>query len=102
MPARLSGAPVRLTPRQHDAVLLASRGLRHAEVATCLGVSARQVARLLAQARGVNRCATTAELIARAIAAGILPPQSKHGSFVDVPLTDTHVYASLKTMVTRV
>lgn len=64
---------LRLTPRQLQAVLLASQGLRHVEIAACLGVTVRQVARLLSQARLRNGCATTGELIAIALAAGIVP-----------------------------
>jgi DNA-binding CsgD family transcriptional regulator len=72
---RGAGRPpgVKFTPRQLQATLLASQGLRHLEIAACMGVSVRQAARLLSQARSRNACATTGELIAVAIAAGIVP-----------------------------
>jgi DNA-binding CsgD family transcriptional regulator len=53
-------------------LLLASQGLRHSEIAACLGISPRQVGRLLSQGRDRNGCATTSELIARAIAARVI------------------------------
>lgn len=71
-----AGVPVtapRLTPRQLQVVLLASQGLRHSEIAACLTISARQVARLLAAARERTGSATTRELVALAIASGLIP-----------------------------
>jgi hypothetical protein len=63
-------------------VLLAGGGLCQSEIATCLGVSARQVARLLAQARERSGSATTAELVACAAAAGVIsaPARAPRGS----------------------
>jgi DNA-binding CsgD family transcriptional regulator len=53
-----------LTARQLEVVLLARDGLRQAEIAACLGISARQVERHLEQARRRAKAATTSQLVA--------------------------------------
>jgi DNA-binding CsgD family transcriptional regulator len=54
----------RLTPRQLQAALLAGAGLKHSEIAITLGISSRQVQRLLGQARKRTGAASTAHLVA--------------------------------------
>jgi len=63
----------KLTSRQLQALLLASQGLRHLEIAECLSITVRQVNRLLTDARERNDCKNTRQLIALVRAAGIIP-----------------------------
>lgn len=70
--SRPAGAAT-ITPRQLQAVALAAEGLSHAEIADCLGVTAGQVARLLANARARVGVITTQQLVLWAIAGGVLP-----------------------------
>ncbi len=61
----------RLTARQLEVTLLLRDGLRQVEVAACLGISVRQVERLLAGARERVGATTTTQLVAM-LAAGAL------------------------------
>ena len=61
----------RLTARQLEVTLLLRDGLRQAEIADCLGISTRQVERLLAMARERVHATTTTQLVAM-LAAGAL------------------------------
>lgn len=73
--ARTAAAPGRgLTSRQLEAVMLVRDGLKQAEVAISLGVSPRQVERLLTQARERAAAATTSQLVAMLVADGLVPP----------------------------
>lgn len=68
------GAPraaSRLTSRQLEVALLLRDGLRQTEIAVCLGISVRQVERLLGAARQRAGAGTTSELVAL-LAAGAL------------------------------
>lgn len=56
-----------LTARQLEVVLLARDGMLHAEIASCLGISARQVEHALARARKRVGAATTAQLVAMVV-----------------------------------
>jgi DNA-binding CsgD family transcriptional regulator len=62
-----------LTVRQLEAVLLARDGLKQPEIAGCMGISPRQVERLLADARERTGAGTTSHLVAMLIADGIAP-----------------------------
>lgn len=66
---------LRLTARQLQVVALLRDGLRYAEIAACLGITIHQVARLVGQAKARSGAATPSALVARAVAAGILPPR---------------------------
>lgn len=66
--------PSRLTPRQLQATLLACDGLKQPEIAIALGISPRQVARLLSQARERAGAATTGQLVAMLVTNGLVPP----------------------------
>ncbi|HEX8158212.1 MAG TPA: helix-turn-helix transcriptional regulator [Solirubrobacteraceae bacterium] len=63
----------RLTVRQLEVALLLRDGLRQTEIAACLGISVRQVERLLAAARERVHATTTTQLVAM-LAAGALSP----------------------------
>lgn len=54
---------VRLTPRQTQVLLLVCEGLRHAEIAECLGITTKRVRDLLRDARERTNAATTAQLV---------------------------------------
>lgn len=54
---------VTLTPRQTQVLLLVCEGLRHAEIAACLGISTKRVRDLLRDARERTNAATTAQLV---------------------------------------
>lgn len=69
----------RLTARQLEVTLLLRDGLRQTEIAACLGISVRQVERLLAAARERVQAATTTHLVAM-LASGALTPTSAPGS----------------------
>jgi DNA-binding CsgD family transcriptional regulator len=62
-----------LTARQLEAVLLARDGLRQRDIAACLGVSERQVERLMHEARKRAGAATTSQLIAALIRERLVP-----------------------------
>ena len=62
-----------LTARQLEVVLLARDGLRQAEIAACLGISARQVERHLEQARQRVKAATSAQLVAMLVDGQLAP-----------------------------
>jgi DNA-binding CsgD family transcriptional regulator len=64
----------RLTTRQLEVTLLLRDGLRQTEIAACLGISVRQVERLLASARERVDAATTTQLVAM-LATGALGPR---------------------------
>jgi DNA-binding CsgD family transcriptional regulator len=53
-----------LTPRQHEVVLLIRDGLNQSEAGAALGISRRQVERLLTEARERAGAATTSQLVA--------------------------------------
>jgi DNA-binding CsgD family transcriptional regulator len=63
----------RLTARQLEVTLLLRDGLHQTEIAACLGISTRQVERLLATARQRVQAATTTQLVAM-LASGALAP----------------------------
>jgi DNA-binding CsgD family transcriptional regulator len=62
-----------LTSRELEALLLVCDGLLHAEIALALGVSTRQVERLLASARSRTGTATTSQLVAKLVADQLTP-----------------------------
>lgn len=68
-----------LTARQLEVVLLARDGLRQAEIAACLGISARQVERHLEQARRRVKAATTAQLVAMLVDGRLAPANQASG-----------------------
>lgn len=63
----------RLTARQLEVVVLLRDGLRQDEIAVCLSISARQVERLVAEARRRVDAKTTAELVASLVRGGLVP-----------------------------
>jgi len=65
----------KLTARQLEVALLLRDGLRQTEIAECLGISSRQVERLIAGARERAQAATTAQLVAM-LATGALGPRA--------------------------
>ena len=65
----------RLTTRQLQVILLAADGMRYSEIAALLDVSPRAVHRHLSTARAKVGANTTAELVAWAARAHILPPR---------------------------
>ena len=67
---------LRLTARQLEAALLARDGLRQSEIAICLGISPRQVERLLHDARQRAGAQTTSQLVAMLVAAQLAPDTS--------------------------
>lgn len=73
-----SRPPSRLTARQLEVALLLRDGLQQTEVAACLGISTRQVERLLAGARARVGAATTTQLVALLAggALGVLPTRA--------------------------
>ena len=73
-PRRRRTAADRLTARQLEVAVLLADGLSHAEIAACLGISVRQVDRLVAEGRERAGAATSAELVALLIA-GLLVPR---------------------------
>ncbi len=72
-PRRTVG-PLGLTARQLEVALLVRDGLRQSEIALCLSISPRQVARLLTDARERTGAASTAHLVAMLVAADLTPP----------------------------
>ncbi len=62
-----------LTSRELEALLLVRDGLLHAEIALALGVSTRQVERLLASARSRTGTATTSQLVAALVTDELAP-----------------------------
>jgi len=62
-----------LTPRQLQVVALLHDGLKQADIARALGITQRQVERLVRHARERARASTTTELLALAVAAGLVP-----------------------------
>jgi DNA-binding CsgD family transcriptional regulator len=78
--------PSRLTPRQLQAALLACDGLKQPEIAIALGISPRQVARLLTQARERTGAATTGHLVAMLVTDGLVP------STQPPPVSTTHTH----------
>jgi DNA-binding CsgD family transcriptional regulator len=73
-PRRPRTAGSRLTSRQLEAALLARDGLLQSEIALCLGISPRQVERLLQEARTRVGATTTAHLVAMLVAGKLAPP----------------------------
>jgi DNA-binding CsgD family transcriptional regulator len=73
--SRRSRPASRLTARQLEVTLLLRDGLRQTEIAACLGISVRQVERLIAAARERVHAATTTQLVAM-LASGTLTPPS--------------------------
>lgn len=70
--ARRSGS--RLTARQLEVTLLLCDGLRQTEIAECLGISVRQVERLVGAARERVGAATTGELVAMLASGSLREP----------------------------
>lgn len=71
-----------LTPRQAEVLELAARGLRDKEIAVYLGISRRTIEDRFAEMRERTGTRTRAELVARAVEAGLVRPVS------GVPPTD--------------
>jgi DNA-binding CsgD family transcriptional regulator len=65
----------RLTARQLEVVALLADGLRYAEIAVCLSISARQVQRHVAEAVARLGLRNANELVAVAVASGLVPPR---------------------------
>jgi DNA-binding CsgD family transcriptional regulator len=63
-----------LTARQLEVIVLLRDGLRYDEVAAVLGISVRQVQRHVAGARDRLHAGTTAEVVARVVGVGLVPP----------------------------
>lgn len=66
-------AALHLTARQLEAVLLARDGLHQSEIAVCLGVSVRQVERLMHDARWRSGAQTLSQLVAMVVSARVAP-----------------------------
>jgi DNA-binding CsgD family transcriptional regulator len=62
-----------LTPRQLEVALLIRDGLHQSEAAASLGISRRQVERLLGEARERAGALTTSHLVALLVHAGLAP-----------------------------
>ncbi len=62
-----------LTARELEVLLLVSDGLIQAEIAPALGISTRQVERLLASARARTNSATTSQLVAKLVSEQVVP-----------------------------
>jgi DNA-binding CsgD family transcriptional regulator len=71
---RRADSASRLTARQLQVALLLRDGLGHAEIAACLGISPRQVNRLVTEARQRAGAATTSQLVAMLVAGRVAPP----------------------------
>jgi DNA-binding CsgD family transcriptional regulator len=69
--APAAGSP--LTPRQLEVALLIRDGLNQSEAAASLGISRRQVERLLGEARERAGALTTSHLVAMLVNAGLAP-----------------------------
>ena len=67
------GEDLKLTPRQLEVALLLSDGLHQGEIAEALGITERQVGRLLSGARERTGAETTVQLVAMLAAASIAP-----------------------------
>jgi DNA-binding CsgD family transcriptional regulator len=63
----------RLTSRELEVLLLVRDGLLHAEIALALGISSRQVERLLASARSRTATATVSQLVAKLVTDQLVP-----------------------------
>ncbi len=72
-------AATRLTARQLEVALLLRDGLRQTEIAACLGISVRQVERLVGAARQRVGAATSGQLVAM-LASGALASESPRSS----------------------
>jgi DNA-binding CsgD family transcriptional regulator len=75
----MTGAIDRLTARQLQVVALLADGLRYREVAACLSISARQVQRHVAQAAARLGVRGAYELVAIAVAEGMVPAPGDAG-----------------------
>lgn len=64
---------LRLTARQLEVALLACDGLRQGEIAVCLGISPRQIERLMHDARERAGAETTSHLVAMLVLARLSP-----------------------------
>ena len=73
-----------MTARQLQVTLLLRDGLRQTEIASCLGISVRQVERLLGAARERVGAITTNELVAM-LASGALTRSSPENTDTDGP-----------------
>jgi DNA-binding CsgD family transcriptional regulator len=73
-PHRLS----RLTARQLEVALLLKDGLRHSEIAACLGTSVRQVDRHISHARERAGASTASELVAMLVTGRLVPAVGEH------------------------
>jgi DNA-binding CsgD family transcriptional regulator len=67
----------RLTARQLEVTLLLRDGLRQTEIAACLGISVRQVERLIGAARERAGAATTSELVAMLAGGALAHPTAR-------------------------
>lgn len=76
-PPAEEGALRRLTARQLQVVALLADGLRYEEVAACLAISRRQVERHVRLACDRLGVRTTAQLVARAVALGLVPGDAR-------------------------
>jgi len=82
-PARRAARPAsRLTARQLEVTLLLCDGLRQTEIAACLGISQRQVERLLGAARERVGATTTTQLVAM-LAGGALASTTREKNHAD-------------------
>jgi DNA invertase Pin-like site-specific DNA recombinase len=70
------GGSVHLTPRQAEVLELAARGLGDKEIAAYLGISRRTIEDRFAEMRERTGTRTRAELVARAVEAGLVRPVS--------------------------
>lgn len=66
-------AALNLTARQLEVVLLARDGLRQSEIAACLGISTRQVERLIGDAKRRSGAHTLSQLVAMLVSARVAP-----------------------------
>lgn len=74
LPASAPGRmPVRLSPREHQVLVLVAEGLRTKEIAARLGVGPRTIDTHRARLMKKLKCGTTVELVRAAIREGIAP-----------------------------
>lgn len=73
-PRLLPPGPSRLTARQLQVAVLLRDGLKQGEIAACLGITARQVERLVGQARQRTGAATPSQLVAMLVGGRLVPP----------------------------
>jgi DNA-binding CsgD family transcriptional regulator len=76
-PGAVDVAGVRLTSRQLQVIMLACEGLRHAEIASCLGIGIGTARRHVVEARRRTGTATTPQLVAWAQRVGLVGPRRR-------------------------